>query len=129
MGHSYTVLETGDILQVGSHFASEFCGSIYTKRLHGTIEKAKANAAQIIPQLIRYATNRRWVENKDDKHYNDAKGGWYRYDTFFSLPVSFAGKLSKNNYRGTIVARINDKGIYLHDLINIKKEDSKPFES
>ena len=29
----------------------------------------------------------------------------------------------------TLIARINDSGIYLHDMINIKKEDSKPFES
>ena len=65
----------------------------------------------------------------DDKHNNDAKGGWYRYDTFFSLPVVFAGESSVNYYRGTIIARINDNGIYLHDIINIKKEDSKPFES
>lgn len=128
-GTSVKVLETGDIIQIGSHFASEYCGSLYTRKLHGTIEKAKANATLIIIELIENASNRRWVENKDDKHYNNAKGGWYRYDTFFSLPVNFAGKVSRNNYRCTIIARVNDKGIYIHDIINIKKEDSKPFES
>ena len=123
-GTSITVVETGDIIQIGSHFASEYCGSLYTRKLHGTLEKAKANASLVITELLKNATNRRWVENKDEKHSNDAKGGWYRYDVFFSIPVNFAGEISWNNYRGTIVARINDNGIYIHDLINIKKEDS-----
>ena len=120
---------TGDVITIGSHFASEYCGSIYTKKLRGTIEKAKANAVQVIPELIRKATNRRWIENKENKHSNDAKGGWYRYDIYFSLPIAHSGVSSENYYRGTIVVRINDSGIYLHDIINIKKEDSKPLES
>ena len=128
-GSTIDVLETKDRIQIGSHFASEYCGSVYTKKLHGTVEKAKANAVQIIPELIKNATNRRWIENKDEKHRNDAKGGWYRYDVFFTLSISFAERVSRNYYKGTIVARINDCGIFLHDIINIKKEDSKPFES
>ncbi len=128
-GSVFEVNETGDSIIIGSHFASEFCGSLYTKKLHGTIEKAKANASQIIPELIKNATNRRWIENKETKHGQDAKKGWYRYDVFFSLPVVFEGERSTNIYRGTIVARLNDSGIYMHDLINIKKEDSRPFES
>ena len=34
-----------------------------------------------------------------------------------------------NYYNGTIVVRINDKGMYLHDVINIKKEARKPTDS
>ena len=123
------VKETGDRIIIGSRFASEYCGSMYTKKLHGTLEKAKANAAQIIMELDENAVNRRWTANKDDKHCNDAKLGWYRYDVFFTLPVVFNEKRVINRYRGTLIARINDEGIYLHDIINIKKEDSKPFES
>ena len=70
-------------------------------------------------------------KNKDEKHAKDACKGWYRYDTFFSLPVYNDGgeAVRENVYRATIVARINDEGIYLHDIVNIKKEASKPFES
>lgn len=124
-----TVKETGDIIKIGSHFTDEYCRSTYTMKLHGTLEKAKGNAAQILCELIESATNRRWVENKEEKHNNDASGGWYRYDVYFSMPVVFDGKESWNYYRAVFVARINDRGIYLHDLINIKKEDSKLFES
>ena len=128
-GKHIIVQETGDEIILGSRFSSEYCGSVYTKRLHGTLEKAKANAGSVIEELIKNATNRRWIENKKIKHCNDAGKGWYRYDVYFSMPIVFAGEESVNYYRGTLLARINDKGIYLHDLINIKKEDSKPFES
>ena len=33
-----------------------------------------------------------------------------------------------NSY-ATIIVRINDTGLYLHDIINIKKEASKPTDS
>ncbi len=125
----YTVKDTNDVIKIGSKFASEFCGSTYTKKLKGALLKAKANAAQIIPELIINASNRRFVDNKESKHEMDAKLGWYRYDVFFSLPVVFDGKCSMNCYKGTLLARINDSGVYLHDIVNIKKEDSKPFES
>ncbi len=45
------------------------------------------------------------------------------------MPIVFSGKASRNYYRATMVVRINDMGLYLHDIVNIKKEDSKPFES
>lgn len=123
------VKETGDDIIIGSHFAKEFCGSIYTKQIHGMTEKAKGNAALIIPELVTNASNRRWIENKKDKHNLDAIKGWYRYDVFFTVPTAHAGLKGINYYKGTMIARINDCGIYLHDIINIKKEDSKPFES
>ena len=125
----YTVKETNDVIKIGSKFASEFCGSSYTKNLRGALLKAKVNAVQIIPDLIENATNRRWIKNKASKHDKDAKFGWYRYDVYFSLPVIFDGKQLINFYKGTLVVRINDNGVYLHDIVNIKKEDSKPFES
>ena len=128
-GKKVIVIETEDEIVIGSHFASEYCGSMYTKKLHGTLAKAKANASQILIELIANASNRRWIKNKDEKHKNDAINGWYRYDVLFSLPVVFDGKRTENYYKGTLVVRINNSGLYLHDLINIKKEDSKPFES
>ena len=48
--------------------------------LKGAVEKAKANAAQGIPELIRVATNRKFSENTKKKHIKDAKYGGYRYD-------------------------------------------------
>ena len=69
------------------------------------------------------------MENKDDKHKENAIGGWYRYDIHFSIrvkdPQKECGNL--NYYSGTMVVRINDTGMYLYDIINIKKEASTPL--
>ncbi len=46
----------------------EFAESKYTKNLRGNLSKAKANASQVIGKLIVIAENKRWLENKNDKH-------------------------------------------------------------
>lgn len=131
MEPEYTIVETGDVVKIGSKFASEYCGSTYTKKLRGALLKAKANAATGLPEIIVNAKNKRWIENKAEKHGNNAKGGWYRYDVRFSIPVLDNNEniVRENLYTATLVARINDMGVYLYDMINIKKEASKPFES
>ena len=53
----------------------------------GTSAKAKANSTQVLPCMIEIATNKRHEDNKKQKHNKDAKGGWYRYDSGFALPV------------------------------------------
>jgi len=87
IGTTYVVTETEDVINIASDFPNEFAESKYTKRLRGNIAKAKANASQVIGKMIVLATNRRWVENKDEKHKKNAEKGWYRYDTYFAMPV------------------------------------------
>lgn len=120
----------GDIIKLNALFADEYTHSNYTKKLRGGLAKAKANLVQIIPVIIANATNRRWVENKDDKHKENAIKGWYRYDVCFSMQVFDPSQNSyrNNNYSATAVVRINDKGNYLHDIINIKKEARRPTD-
>ena len=61
----------------------------------------------------------------------NANRGWFRYDVKFSIPVfdNEGNQTNENIYSATLVARINDEGVFLYDMINIKKEASKPFES
>jgi len=131
IGTTYVVTETEDVINIASDFPNEFAESKYTKRLRGNIAKAKANASQVIGKMIVLATNRRWVENKDEKHKKNAEKGWYRYDTYFAMPVQGSDENEKriNVYRATLVVRISLKGLFLYDVINIKKEASKPHES
>ena len=81
--------------------------------------------------MIVLATNRRWVENKEKKHEKDASKGWYRYDTYFGIPVQ--GNEEKetriNVFKATLAVRKSMKGLFLYDVVNIKKEASKPHES
>ena len=131
IGQEYTVAKTGDIIMIGTDFPDEFAESKYTKSLRGNLAKAKANAAQVVGKMIVVAENRRWVENKDKKHQKDAMGGWYRYDTFFAMPVQGSDEKQerRNIYRATLLVRIALNGLYLYDIVNIKKEASKPHKS
>ena len=88
------------------------------KKLKNTLIKEKNNFAQ--------------KENKKVKHRNDAKYGWYRYNLKFALPVynNKNEKIKVNIYNAELLVRhAQDRKLYLYDIINIKKETSKPLES
>ena len=131
VGETVVVKESGDSIIIPSGFPGEYTGSEYSKKLKGGLAKTKANALQKILELVNEASNRRYIENQKEKHENDAKNGWYRYDVFFEIAVKGENenKIRWNRYRGTMVVRINDAGLFLHDIINIKKEASTPIES
>ena len=80
VGDFYSIVEDGEVVYIGANLPDEYAGSIYTKKLRGTIAKAKANAAQGIPEMIEIATNGVFEENRKKKHGRDAKNGWYRYE-------------------------------------------------
>lgn len=58
MGDFYQIAETEDIIYIGTDLPDEYSGSNYTKHIKGTIAKAKANAAQAIPEMNEIATAR-----------------------------------------------------------------------
>lgn len=129
VGNHYINKEYQDVIQISGDFPNEFTESRYSKSLRGALAKVKANIAQIIDQLIVNATNRRWIENKDEKHNKNASEGWYRYDTHFEIPVQASDENSMrwNRYIATLVIRKNKQGLFLYDVINIKKEASTPL--
>ncbi|MBD5509592.1 MAG: hypothetical protein HDR05_16540 [Lachnospiraceae bacterium] len=65
------------------------------------------------------------------QHINNAIKECYRYDTCFSIPVQAENeeKVRWNCFTATMVVRINDQGLFLYDIINIKKEARTPRES
>ena len=128
----YKILDTNELIYIGTDFPDEFTGSDYTKKLKGTLAKAKANMVQGIPEIINIATGKRFKENKKDKHHKDAKYGWYRYDLKFALPIynDKNEKIKINIFNAVLLIRHAwDGKLYLYDIVNIKKETSKPFES
>ncbi|WP_034490386.1 hypothetical protein [Butyrivibrio fibrisolvens] len=131
VGHNYKILESSDVVYVGSDFPEELKGSEDTMRTHGGNAKAKANATTVIPKLLEYATNKRWQENFKSKHGYDAKLGWYRFTTRFAMPLYD----EKNDLSGYNIFRIemlirhaSDGKLYLYDMVNTKKEASTPLE-
>lgn len=79
----------------------------------------------VILELVKSATNKRFQDNKDDKHNIDAKYGWERFDVYFKIPVTNENGevIQNNNYISTMIVRLDADGKkYLYDFINIKKE-------
>ncbi len=130
VGGCYDIIETSDKVYIGADFPDELKGSEDTKRLKGGNAKAKANATQEIPLLIKLANNKRWSENYKSKHSMDAEHGWFRYTSRFALPIySNNGDLEKYNiFRIEMLIRhASDDKLYLYDMVNVKKEKETKY--
>lgn len=131
IGEIYEIENTQDKIYIGKDLPDEFSGSEDTSRLKGALAKAKANAAQAIPELIEIAINKRYKENLPVKHKSNAKYGWYRYDSRLALPVyGENGEVERYNVfcMEILIRHADDNRKYLYDLVNIKKETSTPLE-
>ena len=132
IGEVYTVESTKDMVYIGPDLPEEYAHSNYIKTLKGANAKAKANAVQGIPEMIKLATGKAYKENFKEKHKKDAKFGWYRYDSRFALPVfNENGNIVRYNvFRVLMIIRhANDSKMYLYDIMNVKKETSTHFQS
>lgn len=129
----YEIFETSEKIFISTDFPDEYANSESRISLKGKAAKAKANAAQGIPEIIQIATNQKFSENTKKKHEKDAKYGWYRYEVRFALPVSEdnAGQVVRYNVFSArmLVRHAEDGKKYLYDLLAIKKEMSSPLES
>lgn len=131
IGEFYEIADIQDMVYIGKDLPDEYSGSKDTARLRGMLAKAKANAAQGVPELIKIAANRKFKENLATKHSIDAKLGWYRYDSRFALPVyDENGKIERYNVFCVemLIRHADDGKLYLYDIVNIKKETSTPLE-
>ena len=131
IGECAEILDTNEMIYVGSDFPDEYAHSKDTKVLRGPNEYAKANASVAIKELLQIASNKAFSENHKDKHNNKAKYGWYRYDTRFAIPkYNDEGELAGYNiFKGRLVIRhAQDDKLYLYDILRIKKETSEPLE-
>ena len=131
IGDFYKVASTGDVIYIGSDLPSEYSGSVYTKKLNGAVAKAKANAAQGLPEMIEISTGRFFRENNEAKHNWNAKNGWYRYNSYFALPVYDDNEnIERYNvfHASLLIRHASDGKMYLYDIIDIKKETSTPLE-
>ena len=128
VGDFYQIAETDDIVYIGTDLPDEYTGSKYTKQIKGTIAKAKANAAQALPEMIEIATSKTYEDNRKNKHSRQAKNGWYRHDTRFALPVyDENGDIERYNIFSArlLIRHASSEKMYLYDVLEIKKETSK----
>lgn len=74
--------------------------------------------------MVEIATNEQWKANTKIKHAQDAKNGWYKYDTKFAIPFKdSAGNVTRYDiYDASLIIRHDADGkLYLYDVINITK--------
>ncbi len=132
IGDFYEIEETSEKIYISADFPDEYTSSESRIALKGAVAKAKANAAQAIPELIRIAANPKHEANRKEKHKTDAVYGWYRYNIRFALPVydDKTGQMARHNiYLASMLVRhANDGRKYLYDILAIKKETSSPLE-
>lgn len=132
VGEFYEIEESSEKVFISKDFPDEYAKSESKAALKGMVAKAKANAAQGIPELIQIASNAEYSENTKKKHQKDAKHGWYRYDVRFALPVydQKSEEILRYNifYARMLVRHAEDDKKYLYDLLAIKKEMSSPLE-
>ena len=132
VGEFYEIADTKEIIYIGSDLPDEYANSNYTHRLKGASAKAKANAAQGLPEMIEIATGKQFEENRKEKHNKDAQYGWYRYESRFALPVlNENGEVERYNVFHVLMLmrHAKDDKIYLYDIMEIKKEMSNLFQS
>ena len=132
VGDFYTIIDTNEVVYIGTELPDEYAHSEYTNILKGANAKAKANAAQGIPEMIEIASGKRFTANTKNKHQRDARYGWYRYESRFALPVfGTDGEVERYNvfHAAMIFRHGEDDKKYLYDIMNIKKETSSLFQS
>ncbi len=132
VGELVEVASTSDIIYIGTEFPNEYAHSNYTKSLKGARSKAKANAAQRVKELVEIAENKRFSANRKSKHSTDAANGWYYYNTRFAIPIYKNGTKTENYnfYTACLVVNHASNGkLYLYDIVDIKKEASKPLKN
>ncbi|MCD8132261.1 MAG: hypothetical protein LUE19_00170 [Clostridiales bacterium] len=132
VGEFYAIAATNEIVYVGADLPDEYAHSNYTRILKGANAKAKANAVQGLPEIIKIASGKRYEENRKDKHSANARFGWYRYESRIALPVyGESGDVERYNvfHAAMLIRHDKDGKLYLYDIMNIKKETSKLFRS
>ena len=132
VGEFFRIEDSNETVYIGADLPDEYAHSNYTRILKGANAKAKANAAQGIPELLEIAANKQYEENRKEKHEKDAKYGWYSYDSRFALPVfGENGEIERYNvFRAALLVRhAKDGKMYLYDIMRIKKETSTLFQS
>lgn len=120
----------GEKVYIGKDFPDEFAHGRDKTILRGPNMKAKANASQVIGELVQIATNKSDSQDYNKKHGKKAKFGWYRYDTRLALPIYDGdGKASTYNvYKLRMLVRHDSDGkLYLYDFLRTKKETSSPL--
>ncbi len=106
VGKCFSIKESGQSINVGKDFPGEFAYSKSSLVLSKSKKLIKGKLLNNIDEIILNATNRMYSNDHKPKHVRDAKYGFYKYDTSFSLYFG----LEERFYTGKIVIRNDEDG-------------------
>lgn len=119
-GEFYQIEDCNKMIYIGSDLPDEYMHSNYPRILKGANAKAKANAAQGLPELLKIATNEVYEDNRKEKHSKDAKYGWYSYDSRFALPVfSDDGEIERYNVFNVAMLVRHTSSVFMYVVLQI----------
>ena len=121
IGDMFTMIENGKNVYLGKDLPKEYSYSRTTKNLGRDRRFVKQKATPGIGEMVEIATNERWESPvHKEKHENDAKYGFYKYDTRFAVRDRSG---EDEIYDAELVVRHNEDGkLYLYDVQGIKKD-------
>ena len=94
VGDICTIDDSNEVIYIGADLPDEYAHSNYTHILKGANAKAKANAAQGLPELIKIADGKKFTENYKVKHNVDAGKNIRQLINHFNLNLPTDGRLS-----------------------------------
>ena len=100
-GEFYQIEDCNKMIYIGSDLPDEYMHSNYTRILKGANAKAKANAAQGLPELLKIATNE-------------------VYDSRFALPVfSDDGEIERYNVFNVAMLVRHTSSVFMYVVLQI----------
>ncbi len=123
VGNSYVIKVDNREVHIGADFVGEYSGSKDTQKSRKDVKRTKANAIPGIEKIIENADNPKYLQNDEEKHNNDARRGWTRYDVTFGLSDGSV----VNYFRGFLNIRMAADGKdYVYDITKINKLKNGP---
>lgn len=123
VGNSYVIKADNREVHIGADFVGEYSGSKDTQKSRKDVKRTKANAIPGIEKIIENADNPKYLQNDEEKHNNDARRGWTRYDVTFGLSDGSV----VNYFRGFLNIRMAADGKdYVYDITKINKLKNGP---
>lgn len=123
VGNSYIIKSDNREVHIGADFVGEYSGSKDTQKSRKDVKRTKANAIPGIEKIIENADNPKYLQNDEEKHNNDARRGWTRYDVTFGLSDGSV----VNYFRGFLNIRMAADGKdYVYDITKINKLKNGP---
>lgn len=122
------IKSSGKKVFLGPFLPGKFAYSGYSKGTRLNTFKKKAELAPHLEEMLEISVNEVFEEDRNGKHGNKAKNGWYKYDSRFAFPVMDSNRniIDYDIYSARMIVRHDANGrYYLYDITTIEKDSAR----